>query len=251
MALSGDGSSAAWISSYRAMRIDVAGGTPLALPDLIQTQAIALSDDGRTAAVGTGNNEVGEVVVLQIPAGTPTARVPFVGPPTFVAISPDGRWVAASRGIQGIGDNIIHVIDASAGQIRWKHAGAPNTPIAFTRDGRTVAMASADGTLRTFDTGSGRETFRIPLEEQPLRALAFDEQGRLSHRRIGDPHADRRIRGDGQEISAASRRRHGSCLFATEPQPDRARVDAVRRRRRDAQRHVCRPPPGGAVTARH
>jgi WD40 repeat protein len=177
MALSGDGSSAAWISSDRAMRIDVAGGTPLALPDLIQTQAIALSDDGRTAAVGTGNNEVGEVVVLQIPAGTPTARVPFVGPPTFVAISPDGRWVAASRGIQGIGDNIIDVIDASAGQIRWKHAGAPNTPIAFTRDGRTVAMASADGTLRTFDTGSGRETFRIPLEEQPLRALAFDEQG--------------------------------------------------------------------------
>ena len=37
-------------------------------------------------------------------------------------------------------------------------------------------MASADGTLRTFDTASGRETFRIPLEEQPA-SLAFDEQG--------------------------------------------------------------------------
>jgi WD40 repeat protein len=173
--LSGDGSSAAWIDG-QAVRFDQASGKGVPLPGLTQAQAIALSDDGRIAVVGTGNMEVGEVVVLQLPAGTPTARVPFVGPPMFVAVSPDGSWVAASKGIQGMGDNTIHVIDASAGQIRWKHAGAPNTPIAFTHDGRTVAMASADGTLRTFETASGRETFRIPLEERPVMALAFDEQ---------------------------------------------------------------------------
>ena len=159
------------------MRFDQASGKGAPLPGLTQAQAIALSDDGRTAAVGTGNIEAGEVVVLQLPAGTPTARVPFAGPPMFVAISPDGRWVAASRGIQDMGDTTMQVIDASSGQVSWKHLGAPMTPIAFTRDGRTVAMASADGTLRTFDTASGRETFRIPLEEQPVRALAFDEQG--------------------------------------------------------------------------
>jgi WD40 repeat protein len=176
MTLNRDGSSAAWIADFGAMRFDQgSGGKGAPIPGLIQAQSIALSDDGRTAVVGTGNIEAGEVVVVQLPAGTPTARVPFVGPPLFVAISPDGRWVAASRGIQHFGDTTVHVIDASSGQVVWKHPGAPMTPVAFTRDSRAVAMASADGTLRTFDTASGRETVRIPLEE-PIVSLAFDEQ---------------------------------------------------------------------------
>jgi hypothetical protein len=37
-------------------------------------------------------------------------------------------------------------------------------------------MASADGTLRTFETASGRETFRIMLQ-RPVIALAFEEPG--------------------------------------------------------------------------
>jgi WD40 repeat protein len=91
------------------------------------------------------------------------------------AISPDGRWIAASGGLQSFGSG-VHVIDATTAQKRWQHDGADDTTVVFGRDGSAVAMTSRDGTLRTFDTASGREIFSV-RHEQSGKALAFDDAG--------------------------------------------------------------------------
>jgi WD40 repeat protein len=177
VALSNDGSAAAWISNSQAMRFDPASGKVVTIPDVPFAQAIALSDDGGTAAVAAGTLGANDnaVFVAHFSSAGPPTRVSFTRPMLYVSISGDGHWVAASAGEQSL-DGVVHVIDATAGREHWQHVGARNTPVAFTRDGGTTAMASADGTLRTFDTATGQETFRTALE-QPIAGLAFDEPG--------------------------------------------------------------------------
>jgi RNA polymerase sigma factor (sigma-70 family) len=95
-----------------------------------------------------------------------------------VAFSADGRQVAATS----VGGDGIQVCDAATGRVR---AACPSqlrrespTVAAFAPDGKTVAVGSADGTVRLWDLASGamRATF---LEHQAqITSLAFTADGR-------------------------------------------------------------------------
>jgi WD40 repeat protein len=175
VAISGDG---AWVAStsvgLEMQLFDRRSGKPVPIPNLPPIHAVALSDDGLTLAAGAGSIDVGEVLIRRLPGAAELARVPFNGPAMFVVISPDGRWVAASNGIQDFGSG-VRVINAADAKEQWSRTGVHPQLVAFSRDGNSIMMAGIDGTLRIFETATGRETFQTLLE-RPVKALAFDEQ---------------------------------------------------------------------------
>jgi WD40 repeat protein len=173
LSLGGDGRWVAATVDKQGHLYDRAGGKPVPLPELSAVHAMALSADGGTAVAGIGDIEGGAVVVLKLPAATETARITVAGPALFVASSGDGRWVAASGLAQS---PAVHVIDAMARKEVWQHTGTAETVLAFSPDGTTVALVSADGTLRTFETATGVPGLRTPV--RGVRALAFDAGGR-------------------------------------------------------------------------
>jgi WD40 repeat protein len=174
VSLSGDGRWVAAKTDYEMHLFDRAAGKPVPLPELPAVHAIALSGDGSTAVAGIGDIEGGAVVVLKLPAATESVRIPVAAPALFVATSADGRWVAASGLAQS---PVVRVIDTVAKREVWQHAGTAETVLAFSPDGTRLAMVSADGTLRTFETATGAPGLRVPV--RGVRALAFDSEGRV------------------------------------------------------------------------
>ena len=161
--------------------------------------ALALSPDGRTALVGDAASH--EVVVLALPAGTVTARLPLefsvVSPPTpdeaaSIAVSPDGAYLAVAH-TSGV-VSLWHLPDRRrirswdthrSGLRMTRHfsKGATAThlrrsAVGFTPDGRLL-VGDVQGRLTLHDR-TGQPLRRYP----PLngRVLAVDEleqSGRL------------------------------------------------------------------------
>ena len=70
---------------------------------------------------------------------------------TEVRLSPDGRYLASSVG------NNVQIWDVSAGKIVQRLIGHTSsiTAITFTLDGRYIATAAEDGSIRTWDPTTG------------------------------------------------------------------------------------------------
>ncbi len=99
----------------------------IALPTSAETQAIAVSPDGRFLAVGCSH-----------PSGLYSGTQPDV--PAYLISLPDGR--------------IRHEL---VGHNEWVLA------VAFRPDGERLATLGAEGTIRVWDTGSGRQLRSIAL----------------------------------------------------------------------------------------
>src|SRR5262249_51393081 len=76
-----------------------------------------------------------------------------------IAPTPDGRGFAVTGA-----DNALHVIDAEGKESRVYATGGPTgfSGAAVARDGRLVAAAGYDQTLRLFESATGREVRSIP-----------------------------------------------------------------------------------------
>ncbi len=74
------------------------------------------------------------------------------------AVSPDGSTAASGSGTVTGGD-VVLVWDRSSGQVVSTLRGHEEhvSSIAFSRDGRRIVTAGWDGTVRTWDPGTGRE----------------------------------------------------------------------------------------------
>ncbi len=101
-----------------------------------------------------------------------------------VAYDPQNRWIASAiRGVPG-GDasqpGEVRIWDASKGQLLHAWPG-PNTlhRLAFSPDGKRLALATTDGTVMIWDPTTGTELFRKSLHEQAVSGLAFSPDGRL------------------------------------------------------------------------
>lgn len=123
--------------------------------------------------------------------------------PSAAVFSRDGRFlaVADSNGRttlwNGSGRRLLAVLAPAAANPRLMHPGEDGewyTPaLAFSRDGRTVAMGDTDGTLRLWQTDSpGDRPAVLPPVEGPVLALSFAEGD--TELRAAAPHTPLRRR---------------------------------------------------------
>jgi WD40 repeat protein len=155
----------------------VDGDERLEIPGLPRGRGAAVSADGQKVAVleDTG------VWVWSRTAGT-ERRVP-VNRPSAVALSPDGGRLAMSAGGQ------VELVDLASGVIR-QVAPAPRDPhLAFSPDGRWLAIGPAPLALLEVESGAVRfdaasDTFQavdaLALSPDGLQLAILDDRGRLA-----------------------------------------------------------------------
>ncbi len=98
-------------------------------------------------------------------------------PPIRTArVSPDGRWIAVSVERE----KVVHLFDTElrSEKILRGHRDFASD-VAFSSDGRLLATASVDGTIKLWDTATGRETATLTGHMQEATDVAFSPHNRI------------------------------------------------------------------------
>jgi eukaryotic-like serine/threonine-protein kinase len=174
MTLTGDGRTlAVLIGDHQAVLLEADRWTKRA-PDISAARLsfIALSPNGRWAASGTwrGNGtriwdlHSGQQVGKELPGGD-----------ACVAFSPDGRWL-----VNGTKDEyrFWEVGSWRSGLCIPRNSQTAPGPLAFTTDGKILAIASSPREVRLIETATGRELATlIAPDPHPIRWLCFRPDG--------------------------------------------------------------------------
>ena len=152
---------------------------------------IAYCPDGQTYATADGEHNI-----LIRDTGTQKLKKRIIGYPDLaylskISVSPDGKMLAALRG-----NSPIRLWDINTGKLKKTLVGhkvttksnrnhGPYAPfsnidsVAFSPDGKTLANGSLNGTIRLWDTSSGKLKRTLKDQIGFIKSLTFSPDGKL------------------------------------------------------------------------
>jgi WD40 repeat protein len=173
--LSRDGRTLAWADlSHQTLVVQSLDGRgePMILKDQPTIGDVALSADGRWLAIGTWHGTTG-TRLWDIPARR-LVKV-LATHDAHVGFSPEGRWL-----VTGSADEYDFWEVGSWKPVRTipRERSGSYGPMAFTADGRMLAIAPTNLLVRLIDTATGRDLADLTgPEQQPISSICFSPHG--------------------------------------------------------------------------
>jgi WD40 repeat protein/tRNA A-37 threonylcarbamoyl transferase component Bud32 len=119
--------------------------------------------------------KAGEVVVCDAPTGKPACKLPGAGAP--LEFSSDGKYLAAADEKDPKALHVWRLEARKSIALLTGHESAVTCAV-FSAGGKTLASGDANGTVRVWDFGTGRERFSFDLGPEWVAALVFSPDGK-------------------------------------------------------------------------
>jgi RNA polymerase sigma factor (sigma-70 family) len=142
-------------------------------------RSLAVSPDGRTLAIAVGDfNKPGELVLWDLAAGRQVCRLPQALELACLAFSPDGKTLAAGS-VSGDAVGELRLWEVSSRRELHCFRGHRGNVlgVAFSPDGRLLASAGFDKTLRVWEVDTAKEVRRLDAPSL-LHKVAFTPNGK-------------------------------------------------------------------------
>jgi WD40 repeat protein len=181
LAFSPDGRTLAATSylSHEILLWDLAAGRELARlrGHASPVISLAFAPDGRSLASGSRSDEA--IILWDLASGRPQRRLSVPRKPVnFLTYSPDSSWLASTCDFDGKGR--LWDLEGSRGDYLIRSISHARDPLAFSPDGRLLAMSGADGIVRLWDIGTGAVQCHFGDDTHDrLSGVTFSPDGRL------------------------------------------------------------------------
>jgi WD40 repeat protein len=184
---------------------------------------LAVSRDGKTLAAG-GKGKA--VLVWDVASGKELKRLRTPGPVVSLAFSPTGKTLAVAEGSPEDSElfkkhRVVKLWDVAAGKVVRKFIGQthPAEDVAISPDGKILAAAAEDKTIRVWDLATGKTRCTIGVFKgvrgDPMRLLFL--AGRKTLAAAGDDRVRLFDATSGREVERLAGHQTGVRLLAFAP----------------------------------
>lgn len=172
MAMSADGTRAAFAFADGVRVWDLASGLQIGVIPATGLRAMALGSGTRTLATA---DAAGTITLWDAGTGASLRRLTGAGATGALALSADGSLVAAAGA-----DGTVRLWGAGDARPRILAGGGAVAALVFSPSGARLAAAGAGGTVRLFDTAAGTAAGELTADGVALTGLAFVDEATLA-----------------------------------------------------------------------